>query len=166
MEEDRLKGVKEKINAYNEALKRNSLNEWLVPETLVFIIENTAKDKKCCNSEIEILYCHLLKYYYQTDKQSRSWINTINYASSNVYKYISKNKNVKQDVENNLEKSYIKGRYKAIGETKLSSNIFPQTIPNDWKLDNISNSLWIKDFLIKYAKSYEAKKEVEKYAKS
>lgn len=166
MEEDRLKGVKEKINAYNEALKRNSLNEWLVPETLAFIIENTAKDKKSCNSEIEILYCHLLKYYYQTDKQSRSWINTINYASSNVYKFISKNKNVRKDAENNLEKSYTKGRYEAIGETKLSSNIFPQTIPNDWKLDNISNNLWIKDFLIKYAKSDQAKKEVEKYAKS
>lgn len=163
MEEDKLKGAKEKIDVYNEVLKRNSLNEYLVPETLAFIIENTAKDKKSCNSEIERLYCHLLKYYYQSNKQSRSWISTINDASFNAYKFISSNKNVRQDVENNLEKSYLKGRDKAIGETRLSSNIFPQAIPNNWTLDNISNNLWIKDFLIRYAKSDEAKKEVEKY---
>ena len=34
-----------------DTLKRNSLNEWLVPETLAFIIENTTKDRKSCNKK-------------------------------------------------------------------------------------------------------------------
>lgn len=89
-------------------------------------ILNEGAKKKSDDLEgfVIIFYAHCLKYYYQTYKQGKSWINSIVENAITLYENIyiknRKNINVSRELDSILHTLYRRSIPKAIDETGLN----------------------------------------------
>ena len=63
-------------------------------EKLDIIQEMAKRDLSRMESQFERIYEHLLKYKYQKDRQTRSWINTIIDSKNNIEKQKEESKSI------------------------------------------------------------------------
>lgn len=114
---------------------------------------------KSAESELIILFTHLLKYDYQSYKQTRSWITSIRRSSKQLSLYLIQksvyNIVIKDEFLNN---SFRKAIVKAANETNLPKSSFPINIPEVYSIHHITNSEYIEEYLKNNAKTDEAKK--------
>ena len=86
------------------------------------------------------LYTHLLKYYYQPERQSRSWIETIKNSINEINRIINdkkgSNKNKIRKLEDIQYNIYEKAKKQASKETGKPSTSFPNLIPDDFMIEN------------------------------
>ena len=91
-------------------------------------------------SSIRLIMHHLLKWEYQTEKRSRSWVQTIQRERVNVQDYLEETPSLKRVIDaERIEKTYQIARRHAAIETDLPLNTFPQNCPYKWKQET-SNS--------------------------
>lgn len=76
-----------------------------------------------------ILIAHLLKWEYQPEKRSRSWLNTIRIQRIDTLELLAENPSLKPYLQEVLQKAYIKAIVLASGETNLPMKTFPQDCP-------------------------------------
>lgn len=133
-------------------------------EIFEIIEEGTKGVKNELDSQIERLYIHLLKYEYQKDHQTRSWINTILDSCKQITQIKTQYKSVWNNIEDNeLDKIYSKAIIKASRETMMPKSIFSQYRSDSYSKDNISNRLYLKNFIKENAYSVYAKEEIDKW---
>jgi hypothetical protein len=72
---------------------------------------------------------HLLKYKYQPEKQTRSWISTINTQRNEINLVLDDSPSLRPYFKENLSDCYQKARLDASSETKLPLEIFPEDCP-------------------------------------
>jgi hypothetical protein len=72
-----------------------------------------------------ILIGHLLKWEYQSNRRSRSWLNTIRVQRRDTYELVKENPSLKPYLQEALQKMYENGRDLAAGETNLPIKTFP-----------------------------------------
>lgn len=129
------------------------------------IIEEGAKGvKNELESQIERLYIHLLKYEYQKDHQTRSWINTILDSCKQITQIKTKYTSIWNNIEDvELDKIYSKAVIKASRETMLPKSVFSEYRSNLYNKENISNRLYLKEFMKNNVYSTYAKEEIDKW---
>ena len=120
-------------------------------------------------SKLETMVEHMLKYQYNINIQTRSWINTIYRDYDETTEAVEKSTtNLINDIDKDMVKIYNNGRNKML---KRNLSVDPLTVPIDnigsdnkqiFTLDNLTNKKWVEDYLVKYAQSNEAKKELSK----
>lgn len=79
-------------------------------------------------------YNHMLKYLYKSNKQTASWVNTIQRTSKEVCENLN-NSIINKLNEDKMKKIFNDGRKLAAKECKTSTDDFPKEIPTGW--DNI-----------------------------
>ncbi len=89
-------------------------------------------------SRLIILIMHLLKWKYQPEKQSRSWLSTINEQRLQLELLLEQNPSLKNRIPNIINSSYTKARKMAHRETNLPLTNFPED--NPFNLQNILDS--------------------------
>lgn len=78
---------------------------------------------------LTVLIGHLLKWEYQPQRRSRSWLATIRLQRLDVSELLEENPSLKPYLEEALQKAYAKGFLLAVGETELPRRTFPAECP-------------------------------------
>lgn len=97
---------------------------------LIEEIESLGKQQRQeLRNRLRVLIGHLLKWEYQPQRRSRSWLATIRVQRSDTLELLKDNPSLKPYLEDALALAYENGRDLAMGETDLPEPTFPQTCP-------------------------------------
>ena len=89
-------------------------------------IESLGKQQRSeLRNRLSILIGHLLKWEYQSNRRSRSWLNTIRVQRRDTQELLKENPSLKPYLQEALQKIYQNGRDLAAGETNLPLKTFP-----------------------------------------
>jgi hypothetical protein len=80
-------------------------------------------------NRLSILIGHLLKWEYQSNCRSRSWLATIRIQRRDTIRLLKDNPSLKTYLTESILESYDNGRDLAIGETNLPPKTFPNICP-------------------------------------
>ena len=97
---------------------------------LIEEIESLGKQQRQeLRNRLMVLMGHLLKWEYQPQRRSRSWLVTIRVQRLDVSELLEENPSLKPYLEEALQKAYTKGVLLAVEETELPKRIFPSECP-------------------------------------
>lgn len=95
---------------------------------LIEEIESLGKQQRQeLRNRLSLLIGHLLKWEYQPQRRSRSWLATIRIQRLDIAELLEENPSLQPYLEEALQRAYIKGVALAIKETNLPE----QTLPVD-----------------------------------
>ncbi len=86
-------------------------------------------EKNALKSNLRVVLMHLLKYKYQTEKRSRSWLATITEHRQRIEDELSDSPSLKAYLEEVFEQTYAQARRQAVVETGLPKDAFPELPP-------------------------------------
>ena len=99
-------------------------------ENLIEEIESMgSNNKREIKSRLIVLLMHLLKYKYQPEKQTRSWIATINTQRNEIDLVLEDSPSLKGFLQAQIFECYKKARKSAAKETELPIATFPAECP-------------------------------------
>jgi hypothetical protein len=111
-------------------LLRERKLEYLDYENLIEEIEGMGQSQKSAlESNLIILLLHLLKWYYQQQKRSASWVFTIADHNLRIHKTFQKNPSLKRYFEEVFDECYRDAVRLATKETGLKPDTFPVQCP-------------------------------------
>jgi hypothetical protein len=117
------------IHAHIELLKAGKNHE-IDTAHLIEELEDMGKSNLHeLESRFMILIAHLLKWQFQPDKQSSSWLGSIDEQRIRLNRLLKKTPSLKRDISTAIEDAYPDALKLAIKETKLSPTIFPLSCP-------------------------------------
>jgi hypothetical protein len=94
---------------------------------LIEEIESLGKQQRAeLRNRLKVLIGHLLKWQYQPERRSRSWLMTIRVQRRDTQELLEENPSLKPYLEEALQKIYESGRDLAVGETNLPLKTFPE----------------------------------------
>ena len=88
-----------------------------------------SNDRREIKSRLIVLIMHLLKCQYQSKKQTRSWIATINTQRNEIELVLEDSPSLRPYLTANIANCYQKARLDAATETKLPLKTFPLECP-------------------------------------
>ena len=103
--------------------------EWhkLDLENLIEEIETLGRQQRQeLRNRLAILMGHLLKWQYQPEQRSRSWLATIRVQRRDILRLIKENPSLKPYLEEAILEAYDNARDLAMGETDLPEETFPR----------------------------------------
>lgn len=115
------------------------------------------------NSEFVTKMAHMLKFIYQKNKQTTTWIKTIFRTTNTINELLSNCKNNLKNVLNavmnveNFNSLYNEAINKASNETNIDRSIFAKHDFSEWTYGFLMDDSKVKELLIKNAYTYEAK---------
>jgi hypothetical protein len=80
-------------------------------------------------SRLSVLLGHLLKWQYQPNRRSRSWLATIRIQRRDTLRLLQENPSLKPALDEIVNDAYANGRDLAIAETDLPEQHFPPECP-------------------------------------
>ncbi|MDJ0730546.1 MAG: DUF29 domain-containing protein [Crocosphaera sp.] len=118
-----------------QLLREGKLTELDVNHLIEEIEDMGISQKNALESNLIVLLMHLLKWKYQSDKQSGSWRRSIREHRRRILKAFRNSPSLKRYFEEIFNESYQEARKQAADETELSLNTFPETCP--FKIEQI-----------------------------
>ena len=76
-------------------------------------------------SRLGILIGHLLKWQYQPQRRSQSWVTTLRLQRIEIVDLLNDNPSLKPYLEEAIDRAYLRGLTIAVDETNLSKDLFP-----------------------------------------
>ncbi|MCC5618511.1 DUF29 domain-containing protein [Nostoc sp. CHAB 5836] len=119
-------------------LLRNEQWSQIDLQNLIEEIQSLGKQQRQeLRNRLSVLIGHLLKWQYQSQYRSRSWLATLRIQRLDIAELLEENPSLKPYLEEGLRKAYLKGVELAVGETDLPKRIFPVEFP--YSLSEILN---------------------------
>ncbi len=87
------------------------------------------RDRRALKSHLRNLLVHLLKWQYQPQRRSDSWLRSIGNARAEIEDILSDSPSLKSFLEEQIDAEFEKARAQAIRETGLGSNSLPDDCP-------------------------------------
>jgi hypothetical protein len=117
------------INKNVELLRCGSLSE-IDAEHIAQELESMGKrDRRQLRSRLQVLIMHLLKWQYQPDKQSKSWLATIDHQRDEIQALLLDSPSLRRDLDTALVTVYAKAVSDTQEETSLPATAFPLSCP-------------------------------------
>mgnify|MGYP006296043559 CR=1 FL=1 len=90
-----------------------------------------ASDRRALESQIERVLEHLLKWTYQPEKRSRSWLKSVHDARSKIDRMLRDSPSLRREelIETLVKSSYPRAANGAALETGLNRDVFPASCP-------------------------------------
>jgi hypothetical protein len=108
-----------------ELLRNNQWHQLDVPH-LIEEIESLGKQQRQeLRNRLAVLIGHLLKWEYQPQNRSRSWLATIRVQRRDITRLLKDNPSLAPYLEEALQEAYENARDLAMGETDLPETTFP-----------------------------------------
>jgi len=99
-------------------------------ENLIEELESWGRsDRRALDSQMVRLMLHLLKWQYQPRRRSPSWESSIFNARSEIEVILEDSPSLRNYLEGNLQKNYMRARKEAVLETRLPFKTFPEKLP-------------------------------------
>ena len=112
-----------------ELLRHHNWNKLDLPN-LIEEIESLGKQQRQeLRNRLSILIGDLLKWEYQSERRSRSWLATIRVQRRDTQELLEENPSLKSYLLDVLQTAYNKGKDLAVRETDLPYKTFPQDCP-------------------------------------
>jgi hypothetical protein len=93
---------------------------------LIEEIESLGKQQRQeLRNRLSVLIGHLLKWEYQPQKRSRSWLSTIRVQRREIQQLLQENPSLKSYLQEAVLIAYQNGKDLAVGETNLPDKTFP-----------------------------------------
>jgi len=86
-------------------------------------------EKRALSSNLQIVLMHLLKYRYQPEKRSHSWLFTLYEHRDRLLEILEDSPSLQSYLNETFTQSYAKARKKAALETGLPIDTFPEAVP-------------------------------------
>ena len=100
-----------------------------IPNILEELEAIAKKDKREIRSRLIVLLTHLLKYSYQPNRRSRSWLTTLSKQRNRIELVLEDSPSLAGYAALVLESAYTKARREAASETGLELALFPSECP-------------------------------------
>jgi hypothetical protein len=111
---------------------------------LIEEVENLGKsERRGIASQLTRLLLHLLKWHYQPQRRSDSWLDSITDARTQIALAIEDSPSLRSYPAEQLEESYQRAYRQAAKQTRLEISVFPQTCP--YALDLILAEDWLPE---------------------
>lgn len=111
---------------------------------LIEEIENLGKsERRGISSQLTRLLLHLLKWQYQPQRRSDSWLDSITDARTQIQLAIEDSPSLKNYPAEQIEESYQRARRQAAKQTNLTISLFPQQCP--YSLELILDEDWFPE---------------------
>ena len=92
-------------------------------------------------NRLAVLLAHLLKWQYQPEKRSRSWLATLRIQRLDIADLLNENPSLQPYLTEAFQKAYVKGVQIAVKETNLAKGEFPEHSPYTFT-QALSNSFY------------------------
>ena len=112
-----------------ELLQEQKFNEVDISNLIEEIKDMGKSEKRAITCNLRILLMHLLKYQYQSEKRSNSWLFTIVEHRQRIQELLETSPSLKSYYDQVFAKSYQDARELAAAETGLSLNSFSENSP-------------------------------------
>jgi hypothetical protein len=113
-------------------------------EHLIEEVEDLGKsERRGIASQLTRLLLHLLKWQYQPQRRSDSWLDSITDARTQIELALEDSPSLKKYPAEQLEQSYQRARQQAARQTGMPLSIFPQECP--YSLDLILADEWLPE---------------------
>ncbi len=112
-----------------QLLREGRLTELDINNLIEEIEDMGRSEKKAVKSNLKIVLCHLLKYKYQPEKRSRSWLSTIFEHRDRLEDDFAESPSLKRYFDQVFEPCYQKARKQASIETGFPLETFPINCP-------------------------------------
>jgi hypothetical protein len=132
------------ISQTAELLRERRWHEVDIPN-LIEEVESLGKsERREIASQLTRLLLHLLKWQYQPQRRSDSWLDSITDARTQIELAIEDSPSLKSYPTEQLEKSYQRARRQAANQTHMEISVFPEVCPylpewvlaEDWLPEN------------------------------
>ncbi|BBD65211.1 hypothetical protein NIES4072_11200 [Nostoc commune NIES-4072] len=111
-------------------LLRNEQWSQIDLQNLIEEIQSLGKQQRQeLRNRLSVLIGHLLKWQYQPQRRSRSWLATLRIQRLDIAELLEDNPSLKPYLEEAFCKAYLKGVELAVGETDLPKRTFPVECP-------------------------------------
>ncbi|MGB3203266.1 MAG: DUF29 domain-containing protein [Nodosilinea sp.] len=111
---------------------------------LIDEVEDLGKsERRAIASQLTRLLLHLLKWQYQPQRRSDSWLDSITDARTQIDLAIQDSPSLKGYPAEQLEDSYRRARRQAATQTKLERSTFPETCL--YSLDLVLSEDWLPE---------------------
>lgn len=87
------------------------------------------RDLRQLRSRLQVLVMHLLKWQYQPEKQSKSWLATIDHQRDEIESLLLDSPSLRRELEQGIILIYPKAVRDACRETGLPEGTFPVSCP-------------------------------------
>ncbi len=124
-----------------DLLRSGNLSE-IDAEHIAEELESMGKrDLRQLRSRLQVLIMHLLKWQYQPQQQSKSWLSTIDHQRDQIEALLLDSPSLRGHLESTLNLIYPKAIRDACRETGLPETTFPPTCP--YELDEILDARFL-----------------------
>ncbi len=122
------------INQTAQLLRERRWHEIDVPH-LLEEVENLGKtERRGIASQLTRLLLHLLKWQYQPQRHSESWLDSITDARTQIELAIEDSPSLRDYPQEQLEESYQRARRQAAKQTNMEISAFPDRCPYSTEL--------------------------------
>ena len=83
-------------------------------------------------SALRVLMLHMLKWDHQAERRSRSWWASIGEQRLRLHDVLTDNPGLRPRVDEAITRAYRRARLRAIKETDIEAERFPETCPYSW----------------------------------
>lgn len=117
------------VNQTAELLREGKLDELDIPNLIEEVEAMGRSEKNALISNLVVVLIHLLKYQYQSEKRTNSWLSSIREHRRRLKKSLQTSPSLRNYLQDNLAETYQDARDLAAIETGLDLDIFPQDCP-------------------------------------
>jgi hypothetical protein len=113
-------------------------------EHLIEEVEDLGKsERRAIASQLTRLLLHLLKWQYQSQRRSDSWLDSITDARTQIELAIEDSPSLKKYSAEQLEQSYQRARRQAAKQTEIAISFFPEECP--YSLELVLEEDWLPE---------------------
>lgn len=113
-------------------------------EHLIEEIEGLSKsEQRGIVSQLARLLLHLLKWQYQPQRRTDSWLDSITDARTQIELAIEDSPSLKNYAAEQLEQSYQRARRQAVKQTEKPLSVFPEKCP--YSIDLVLENDWLPE---------------------
>lgn len=128
-----------KLNA--ELMRQGKLSE-VDAEHIAEELENMGKSQKReLVSRVAVLLAHLLKWQFQPDRRSDSWVSTIVTQRTEIMLLLDDSPSLRHDMDSSIEKGYRFARDRAARETGIGKDAIPVSCPYSFE-QMVNEEFW------------------------
>jgi hypothetical protein len=101
-----------------------------------------ASERRELLSRMQVLLLHLLKYQYQPERRTKSWLLTINHQRTAIEQLLEQSPSLRRMLDaDTVNKAHGKAVRDAVIETDLDRHVFPASCP--YALQDILDEDWL-----------------------
>ena len=123
------------------ALRAKAWNQLDIEHLAEEVYDLRKTERRAVRSQLRLLCSHSLKWHYQPENRSESWLGTIREARRQIHEALEEMPTLARELPGLFLAAYRQGRREAAADTDLDLSTFPPQCP--WTLEAMRTEGWL-----------------------